>query len=135
MSKILVMEPLTLAMKMTRQYHNDSPDLEKTFRKGVKKFKYEKGILLYALYTWILVKRKQTDEALAVLATAKEKIEDEFIHRNWHHVANNKLHLFSNAALGEQWYSLHLEKPPKQKVSKGQMKGNPMAPKGKRKHR
>ena len=132
--KILVMEPLTLAMKMTREYHQNSPDLEKTFKKGIKKFKYEKAVLIYSLYAWILVKRKEIDRALEVLAKAKEKIEDETIHRNWQHVANNKIHLFSNAGLGEQWYALHLEKPAKQKMSKGYMKKNPMMPKGKRRH-
>ena len=133
MSKILVLEPLTLAMKMVRQYHHNSPDLDKTFRKGVKKFKYEKAILIYSVYSWILIKRKEVEKALEVLSEAKEKIDDEFIHRNWQNVANNKVHLFSNAPIGEQWYALHLEKPPKQRAGKGQMKGNPIMPKGKRK--
>lgn len=132
MPKIFVMEPLTLAMKITRQYHHDSPDLERTFRKGVKKFKYEKGLLLYALYSWILVKRKEIDRAVEILAEAKDKIDDETIHRNWQHVANNRIHLFSNATIGNQWYALHLEKPQKPKASKGTMKGNPLMPKGKR---
>ena len=134
MPKILILEPLSLAMKMTRQYHLKSPDLEKTFRKGVKKFKYEKAVLIYSLYAWILVKQKKIDAALEVLSNAKEKIEDDTIQRNWQNLANNKVHLFSNSGLGEQWFSLHLEKPPKQKASKGQMKRNPMMPKGKRRH-
>ena len=134
MSKILILEPLTLAMKMTRQYHLNSPDLEKSFRKGVKKFKYDKSIIIYSLYAWILLKRKETEKALEVLAEAKEKTEDETIHRNWQYVANNKIHLFSNSGLGEQWYSLHLEKPAKQKVSKGALKKNPMMPKRTRRH-
>ena len=133
MPKILAMEPMTLAMKMTRQYHLKSPELEKSFNKGKKKFKNEKGILIYSLYAWILIKRKQNQEALEVLAEAKEKSEDENIHRNWQHVANNKAHLFSNSGLGEQWFALHLDKPPKQKASKGQMKRNPMMPKRRRK--
>ena len=134
MPKILTMEPLTLAMKMTRQYHLNSPDLEKTFRKGVKKFKYEKSIIIYSLYAWILIKRKEIEKALEVLVEAKEKTEDETLQRNWQHVANNKIHLFSNATLGEQWYALHLEKPAKQKVSKGYIKKNPMMPNRKRRH-
>ncbi len=132
MPKIFVLEPLTLCMKMVRQYHNNSPDLDKTYKKGIKKFKYEKGILVHSLYAWILIKRNDIDRALEVLTLAKEKIDDEMIHRNWQNVANNKIHLFSNAGLGEQWYSLHLEKPPKQRPGKGQMKGNPVMPKGKR---
>ncbi len=132
MPGIFVLEPLTLCMKMVRQYHNNSPELDKTYKKGIKKFKYEKGILVHSLYAWILVKRKDVDRALEVLTNAKEKIDDEIIQRNWQNVANNKIHLFSNAGLGEQWYALHLDKPPKQRTGKGQMKGNPMAPKGKR---
>ena len=132
MPKTLMMEPLTMAMKITRQYHLNSPDLEKTFRKGIKKFKYEKSVLLYSLFAWILIKRKDVNKALEILAEAKDKVEDEMIHKNWQHIANNKIHLFSNASLGEQWYALHLEKPGKQKVSKGYMKKNPMMPQGKR---
>ena len=132
--KILVLEPLTMAMKMTRQYHNeDFAALEKSFKKGIKKFKYEKALLIYSLYAWTLIKRKKTDEALDVLTRAKDKTDSDVITRNWEHVANNKLHLFSNAGIGEQWYALHLEQPPKQKASKGQMKKHPMAPKGRRK--
>jgi len=134
MSKVLIMEPLILAMKMTRQYQLDSPDLEKSFKKGIKKFKYDKSILIYSLYAWILLKRKEIDKALEILVEAKEKTEDEGIQKNWQHVANNKIHLFSNSALGEQWYALHLEKPAKQKVSKGAMKKNPMMPKRTRRH-
>ncbi len=130
--KTFIMDPMTWAMKMTRQYHLNSPDLEKTFKKGIKKFKYEKGVLLYALYTWILVKRKDIDKALAILAEAKIKIEDENIHRNWQHLANNKPNLFSNAGFGDQWYGLHLEEPPKQRAGKGQMKNHPMMMRGKR---
>ncbi len=131
-SKIIVLDPMTLAMKMARQYHQKSADLDKTFRRGVKKFKYEKATLIYSLYAWMLVKRKETEKALEVLAVAKEKTEHETIQRNWQHLANNKPNLFSNAGLGEQWYALHLEAPPKQKVGKGRMKSNPMMPKGKR---
>lgn len=135
MDKVLLMEPITVAMKLARQYKTDSGDMEKTFRKGVKKFKYEKGVLLYALYSWILVKRKEFDAALAVLDEAKQKTDDETLARNWQYVANNKIHMFSNAGIGEQWYALHLEQPPRQKASKGMMKGNPMIPKGKNRYR
>ena len=76
MTKILVLEPLTLAMKMTRQYHNeDFAALEKSFKKGVKKFKYDKALLIYSLYAWILIKRKKIDEALQILTRAKDKTD------------------------------------------------------------
>jgi hypothetical protein len=134
MSKIMVMEPMTLCMKMARQYKNDDPDLAKTFKKGSKRFKYEKGVMVIALYSWILVKQDKIDEAVELLAEAKEKIEHEAIQRNWQCLVNGKTRQFSNAAFGEQWYALHLETPKKQRASKGQLKGNPMAPKGKRRY-
>jgi tetratricopeptide (TPR) repeat protein len=132
---IFITEPITLAMKMARQYRADDPKLEKTFRKGIRKFKYEKAVLLYGLYSWILMKRKDYDQALEVLDEAKEKTEDETLQRNWQHVANQKYGLFSNSGLGEQWYALHHEAPPKAQVSKGQMKSHPLAPRGRRRYR
>ena len=134
MDNIFVLEPLSLAMKMARQYHHNDPGLEKSYKKGARKFKYEKGILIHALYAWILVKRKETDKALEILTVAKDKTESEVMQRNWQHLANNKPRLFSNAGLGEQWYALHLDTPPKAKASKGQLKGNPMLGRGKRRY-
>jgi hypothetical protein len=128
-SRVLLMDPMAVGMKMTRQYHNKSEDIGETFRKGVKKFKYDKGTLLYGLYAWILIKQKKNDEALEVLTEAKDKTESEVMARNWQHVSNNKVHLFSNAGLGEQWYGLGLENPPQQKPTKGQKKAHIMSQK------
>jgi len=116
----LYMEPLTVAMKMARQYKNNDPALEKTFKSKIKKFKGDKGVLLYSLYAWILLKRGDKDGAFEVLTNAKEKCTDEVILRNWEMLANNKEKSFSNASLGDEWYSLRLETPktPKQKMKK-----------------
>lgn len=133
-SKILVLEPRVLAMKLARMYANEDEAFDKTFQKGVRRFKGEKGLLLYAIFTFALVKRKEIERAVEVLAGAKELIENETIQRNWQALANNNVHLFSWGNLGEDWYSLHLEKPPRQKASRGQMKGHPMAGKGKRRY-
>lgn len=134
MNKAFEMDPMIVAMKMARAYMRDpDADLEHMFRKGTKKFKRNKGAILYAVYSWILIKRKQNDRALEVLVQAKEQTDNEVLHRNWDLVVNNKIHLFSNAALGDVWYSLHLEKPPRQKAGKGQLKGHPMYGRGKRK--
>jgi len=75
--KIIILEPLSLAMKMTRQYHLKSPDLEKTFQKGVKKFKDEKGVLIYSLYAWILVKKKEIDNDVSNEEEAENRTENE----------------------------------------------------------
>ena len=116
----MFMDPMTVAMKMARQYKNDDPKLEKTFQSKIKKFKDERGALLYALYSWILVKKGETDKAFQVLTKAKEKVTNETIHKNWEALANGKPKSFSNAGFGDEWYSLKLENPkmPKQKMQK-----------------
>ena len=110
--KCLIMDPLTLAMKMARQHaHSDAAALEKTFRKGVKRFKDEEGAILYALYSYILVKQGRIDDAAAVLNQGKEKTEDDTLRQNWSHLVNGRIRRFSNAGLGDRWYALHLETP------------------------
>ena len=108
----LVLDPMTLAMKMARQYKRDEIEaFEKAFRKGVRRFKDEKAVLLYALYSWVLVKQDRVDEAVVLLDKAKESTEDEVLRTNWEHLANGRVRRFSNAGLGDQWYALHLETP------------------------
>lgn len=103
------MDSTTYAMKMARQYKNDSDDLKKTFEKGVKKFKGEKVVIIYALYSWILVKRKNIEKAIEVLAQGKEATGNETLSKNWQFLVNKRIRNFSNASLGEAWYALHLE--------------------------
>jgi tetratricopeptide (TPR) repeat protein len=108
----LFMDPQSVAIKMTRYYKNKKEDeLEKTFKKSIKKFKGDQSVILYALYSWILVKQQKIDEAVKILSEAKEKTENEVIHENWEHLANQRIKRFSNAKLGDAWYSLQLEKP------------------------
>ena len=119
MPSCLFMDTLTVAMKMARQYKNNDPELEKTFNSKIKKFKDERGAILYALYSWILVKRKETEKAFQLLTKAKEKLSNETILKNWEALANNKIKQFSNAGFGDEWYALRLENPKmKQKVQK-----------------
>ena len=116
----LFFEAITVAMKMARQYKNNDPGVDKTFKSKIKKFKGDKGVILYALYSWILLKRGDKDAAFEVLTKAKEKTDNEVILRNWEMLANDKTKSFSNAGLGDEWYSLRLETPktPKQKMKK-----------------
>jgi hypothetical protein len=116
----LFMEPLAVAMKMARQYKNNDPDLDKTFKSKKRKFKGDDGVIIHALYSWILLKRGDVDGALKVLTDAKEWTSDETILKNWEALANGKTKSFSNADLGDQWYSLKLENPkaPRQKMKK-----------------
>lgn len=120
MPDCILLEPLTVAMKMARQYKNNDPALEKTFKSKIRKFKGDDGVILYAIYSWILLKRDQKDKAFELLTKAKEKTENEVILKNWEMLANDKVSSFSNSGLGDEWYSLRLETPktPKQKMKK-----------------
>ena len=117
-------DPLTLAIKMALLYRSERFDeLEKAFRRGVKRFKDEKGVLLYGLYSWVLVARERIDEAIVVLEEGKNKTEDATIKQNWEHLANGRVRHFSNAGLGEQWYALHLEEPKPVRVRQSRFSG------------
>ena len=120
MPHCILLEPITAAMKMARQYKKDDPNLEKTFKSKTKKFKGDRGVILYAVYTWALLKRGETDKAFEILTQAKAKCENDVLNKNWEHLANGKPKSFSNANLGDEWYSLKLENPkmPKQKMQK-----------------
>ncbi len=117
LKKCLIMDPTTLAMRMARDYaHGEWKKLEKAFKRGVKRYKDEKGVILYALYSWILVKEGRIDEAVQVLDKGKEETENEVLRSNWEHLVNGRTRHFSNAGLGETWYALMLETPKPVKV-------------------
>ncbi|MDQ0290425.1 tetratricopeptide repeat protein [Oligosphaera ethanolica] len=117
LDKALVLDPLTLAMQMTRWYKRGKMDeVTKAFKKGIKRFKDDKATLIYALYAWILVAEGRQDEAVVVLDEGKTKTENETLKQNWEHLVNNRVKRFSNAGLGEQWYALYLEQPKAQQV-------------------
>jgi hypothetical protein len=109
----MMMEPMTVAMKMARQYKNgDSAGAEKTFRKKIKWFRNDKGTLLYGLMSWILVKEGKVEEARQLLQKGMDGTGDETLAFNWERLSNDKAKSFSNEGLGEQWYGLYLENPP-----------------------
>jgi hypothetical protein len=114
--KTLLGDPVLCCMKMCRQYQRGELDaLEKTYNKYRKKFKRE-SVLIYATYSWMLLRKKMNDKALQVLVDGKTKTEDDTLAQNWEYVANGKVGSFSNANFGEPWYALMLEEPkqPKQ---------------------
>ena len=109
----LNLDPITVAMKMARAYrHDDMEEVERLYKKGKKRFKKgEQNVIIYALYSWILVQQERTDDAILVLEEAKDKTENPVLKANWEHLVNGRVRQFSNAGLGDQWYALHLEKP------------------------
>lgn len=122
----IMMEPMTVAMKMVRQYKNEDMDgLEKTFNRHIKWFRGGKGTMLYAVMSWIYVKQGDAEKARQLLIKGKEATGDETLAHNWEMLTNNKEKHFSNAGLGEQWYGLYLENPPapKQQRVRGNARG------------
>lgn len=119
----LMMEPMTVAMKMARQYKNgDVAGAEKTFKRRIKWFRGNRGTLLYGLMSWIDMQQGESEKARTLLLKAKDVTSDETLAHNWELLSNCKDKQFSNAGLGEEWYGLYLENPPAPKQQK--MRGN-----------
>ena len=124
LKKGFVLDAFTLAMKLALAYMKDEKqNLDKEFKKGIKRFKGDKALMLYALYSWILVKENRIDEAVVLLAKGKDETENEALKVNWEHLANGRVRNFSNAGLGDSWYALHLETPKIAKVRQRQSAG------------
>lgn len=111
MPEIIMLEPMTAAIKISRMYMLGEEGIDKVFLKSTARLRYGQGALLYGLYSWILVQRQNYDEAHRILIGACDKLENETLKRNRDALANNKITQFSNAGFGEEWYALHLEQP------------------------
>ena len=125
----MMMDPMAAAMRIARCYQND--DLEgakKVYRRRIRWSRGDSGTLLYGLMSWIYVKVGEPDEARRVLLKAKKATGDATIIRNWEHLANQRVKSFSNAGLGDAWYSLYLETPPMPKQQR--VRGNGRNPRG-----
>lgn len=108
----LAVDPMIGAIKLARMHMLGKTDgMEKLFNRLAARLRYGQGALLYGLYSWILVQRKDYAGAHRVLIRACDKMENAVIKANRDALANNKIKAFSNAGLGEQWYALHLEEP------------------------
>ena len=128
MPKVLMMDPMTVAMCMARHYKNDDmAAMEKLFEKKIKRFKGAKGTLLYGLMSWAYVKKGEVNKAREVLFQGKEATGNETLRFNWEQLSNDRAKKFSNAGLGDEWYGLYLEapKPPKQQRVRANATGRP----------
>lgn len=110
--KCMFMDPMTAAMKLARLHvRGENAAAEKFFRKQTKRLRYGQGAILYALYSWMLVQRKEVEAAHKLLVQACAKMEHDVIKTNRDHLANNRVTHFSNAAMADEWYALGLEQP------------------------
>jgi hypothetical protein len=107
----LIFDVRSVAIKAVRMYKNQDPYLDKYLAKKCRRFKGDDAVLLYALYSWILVKQEKYELASAVLAQAKNRLDNPVLNANRENLVNGKIKHFSNANLGEAWYSLYLEEP------------------------
>lgn len=120
----MMIEPLTAAMRMARCYKKgDLAGAEKVYKSRIRWAWGDRGTLLYGLMSWIYVQVGKPDEARRVLLRAKEKTGDDTFKKNWEHLSNDRVKSFSNAGLGDQWYSLYLETPPTPKQQRMRAKG------------
>ena len=72
-------DPLLCCMKMCREYQRgEDAALQKTYNKYRKKFKVEAAII-YSTYAWMLLRKKQVDQARQVLLDGKKATEDEIL--------------------------------------------------------
>lgn len=123
-SKPLLMEPLLVSMKMARQFKNKEMEAaEKTFKRRIIWFRGYRGTLLYGVMSWMHMKNGAPEKARELLIKGKEVTGDEVLARNWELLANGKDKKFSNAGLGEEWFSLYLENPPAPKQQRVRAKG------------
>ena len=113
MPKAMFLDPTTVAMKLARlqMLDGDLKEMEKVYRKGVARLKYNQNVLLAAAWSWILVKRGKVDDAFKALTEALKNSDNETLKRNHECLMNNRVGHFSNSGIGDQWYSLLLEEP------------------------
>ena len=111
--RALFVEPLLVCMKLARLWRREAPteELRKVFRKATRRARYGTTALVYATYSWMLLKRGEVDEAFRALVEADKKNEHATLKANRDALANNRLAHFSNAGFGEEWYALFLEEP------------------------
>lgn len=115
LEKALALDPVIVCMQMVlawRAKPEDGKSLDKIFARGAARFKYDRAVLIYAVYSWLLVKQQRLTEAVEILDKGKEKTSDPVIAQNWKHLVNNEMKRFSYAGLGDQWFALGLETPP-----------------------
>ncbi len=113
MPHCILLDARSVAFKLARMYRNnaDASDMKRFFRRKSRRFKGDDCALLWSLYAYIQVRRGDIAGALSTLVEAKKYTDNPVVLENWERLANGKVKHFSNAGLGDLWYSLYLEEP------------------------
>ncbi len=113
MPKAILIDPAMVAIKMARLYMmgNKLEEIRKLYRKGARRTRYNGNVLLAAAMSWMEVQKGEIDNAFKTLTEALKKSDNETLKRNHECLMNNRVGHFSNAGIGDQWYSLMLEEP------------------------
>ena len=113
MPKAICLDPTMSAIKMARLYMLEKPmtEIEKVYKKGVGRVRYNGNVLLAAAMSWMQVQRGDADGAFKTLTEALKKSDNETLKRNHECLMNNRVAHFSNSGIGDQWYSLLLDEP------------------------
>ncbi len=113
MPKVLFVDPTMSAIKMARMYMLNQPikDIQKVYKKGVARVRYNGNVLLAATMSWMQVQKGDIEGAFKTLTEALKKSDNEFLKQNHAHLMNNRITHFTNSGLGDQWYALFLEEP------------------------
>ena len=92
-------------------YQLNDENLEKFYQKRCRKFKGEDAAFLASVFAWMMVKRGNNEKALETLVNARKTTDNQVVMENWERLVNGKAKHYSNAGLGDLWYSLYLEEP------------------------
>lgn len=107
--KSMLLDPLSLSIKLVRMYKNGDRDLDNFYNKKCTRFKNEQGAFVACVYAWIKLKQQNTQAAVAALRSARKLSDHPVLVENLDKLLNDKKKDFSNAGFGEQWYALGLE--------------------------
>ena len=107
--KSMLLDPLSLSIKLVRMYKNEDKDLDNFYRKKCSKLKSDQGAFLACVYAWIKLKQQNLQAAVAALRNARKLSDHPVLIDNLDKLANDRKKDYSNAGFGEQWYALGLE--------------------------
>ena len=111
LERALVIDPQTVAIRLTRFYRNEDPRLDKFYASKFRRARGEAAAFIASVYAWIKLKQGDEEKARDALVAAKKVSDDPVLLENHSKLMNGKAKQFSNAGFGDRWYALYLEEP------------------------